>query len=804
MLNRYYNFLKLSTLSAILFFFIACDNSYLLNTELASRSSSRIISTGYVFFQNFQEGNISIVSVEDKSILLETQVNSDSSFLVDINTTRSEDSVVLVKVNGIPLQTYISLSGLQNGVMLSALTSLASLNISSEDNSPIIINKLSNYAKKLFRSSLNDDTSIDYRDLNSYNPNTTPENTLLNPNINTQMQDSGYIDAITNNENLIDFINIDLDNDGLNWEDEVLLGSSLVSNDTDGDGIFDKDEVVLGLDPTNSDSDFDGLLDNEELRGRTNPALSDSDADYFSDAYELLVGTNPLDADENNNGIVDGLDGDPLFMYQWHLKSNGNIVSNTNNKTTIVGNDLNILDVYRYQRGNASTIIQVVDTGVELLHEDLNVETIYSRNSINGTNDPSATYPVSRVNRISPYEVGHGTAVAGIIGAVANNGLGLRGVVPNATIAGSNWLEDQSIEELDILWYNSPTANDILVSNNSWGTYISKDKNFEDIMKLASLELRDGKGRIFTFASGNDRKRYGNANLSYMANNRYAITVASLNHENRYSYYSNPGSNILVSAYGGSSYELGPTIATTLLTGESYYESELGSSIGAITFDDDSARSYTYAMNGTSASTPMVSGALALVLTSCPNLTWRDVRWLLSYKSKMIDIEDENWIKNSAKRSHNINYGYGLIDADSMIQECRSKYYTLLPQEVSAQISQNNIDFYIPDNNISQNLFLDFPREFTIEWLELTVDSNHPYAGDYEISLTSPNGTTTQIIAPNELRSDYYNGGFRFSSAAFMGEITKGIWKVTVTDRLESDSGTLTSVSLKIYGHGEN
>lgn len=804
MLNRYYNFLKLSTLSAILFFFIACDNSYLLNTELASRSSSRIISTGYVFFQNFQEGNISIVSVEDKSILLETQVNSDSSFLVDINTTRSEDSVVLVKVNGIPLQTYISLSGLQNGVMLSALTSLASLNISSEDNSPIIINKLSNYAKKLFRSSLNDDTSIDYRDLNSYNPNTTPENTLLNPNINTQMQDSGYIDAITNNENLIDFINIDLDNDGLNWEDEVLLGSSLVSNDTDGDGIFDKDEVVLGLDPTNSDSDFDGLLDNEELRGRTNPALSDSDADYFSDAYELLVGTNPLDADENNNGIVDGLDGDPLFMYQWHLKSNGNIVCNTNNKTTIVGNDLNILDVYRYQRGNASTIIQVVDTGVELLHEDLNVETIYSRNSINGTNDPSATYPVSRVNRISPYEVGHGTAVAGIIGAVANNGLGLRGVVPNATIAGSNWLEDQSIEELDILWYNSPTANDILVSNNSWGTYISKDKNFEDIMKLASLELRDGKGRIFTFASGNDRKRYGNANLSYMANNRYAITVASLNHENRYSYYSNPGSNILVSAYGGSSYELGPTIATTLLTGESYYESELGSSIGAITFDDDSARSYTYAMNGTSASTPMVSGALALVLTSCPNLTWRDVRWLLSYKSKMIDIEDENWIKNSAKRSHNINYGYGLIDADSMIQECRSKYYTLLPQEVSAQISQNNIDFYIPDNNISQNLFLDFPREFTIEWLELTVDSNHPYAGDYEISLTSPNGTTTQIIAPNELRSDYYNGGFRFSSAAFMGEITKGIWKVTVTDRLESDSGTLTSVSLKIYGHGEN
>ncbi|MDF1877210.1 S8 family serine peptidase [Sulfurimonas sp. SAG-AH-194-L11] len=801
---KYHKFFQLSALSSIFFFFIACDDTSFLNDELARQSTKSITSINYVVFPNFQEGNISIISVEDKSVIFKTKVNSDGSFLVDINSTRDKDSLILVKVDTLTLQTYTSLADLQEGITINAFTSLASLVISPEDNSIIIMDKLSSYAKKLFRSSLNGDELIDYRDLNSYNPTTTPKNSLINPNINTHMQESAYYDAILNDENLSIFITQDIDNDGLTWEDEILIGSSLTSNDTDNDGIFDKDEVLLGLDPTNKDSDFDGLLDNEELAGVTSPLLSDSDGDFFSDSYELLIGSNPLEADENANGILDGLDGDPLFKYQWHLKSNGDIVSNTSRVATIIGNDLNILDVYRYQRGDASTIIQVVDTGVELIHEDLNVDTAYSRNSINGTNDPSPTNPVSRVNKISPTEVGHGTAVAGIIAAKANNGLGLRGVVPNATIAGSNWLEEQSIEELDILWYNSLNANEILVSNNSWGTYMSKDKNFEDILRLASEQLRDGKGRIFTFASGNDREIYGNANLSYIANNRYAITVASLNHENRYSYYSNPGSNILVSAYGGSSYELAPTIATTLLTGQSYYENELGSSLGAITFDDDYARSYTFAMNGTSAATPMVSGAIALTLTSCPNLTWRDVRWLLSYTSKMIDIEDENWVKNSAGRSHNINYGYGLIDTDSMIQECRSKYYTLLTEELSAEVLKNSLNLYIPDNNVSQNITIDFVEDFVIEWVELNIDSNHPYAGDYEISLTSSSGTTTQIVAPNELRSDYYNGGFRFSSAAFMGEKSKGEWKVSITDRLSLDSGTITSVGLKIYGHGDN
>lgn len=817
--------------------FSACDsinNNHIISSTLSTLNEPLL---SYALLGPLSDANVTVTRVSDnlqayttktKAYTNEIKVlwpqNRVGSFEVDINSSFLDEDLMLVKVNkGIDIDenddgiidsssfspmkgtlcAYSTLKELKSdGIHVNVFTTLASLEILPDDNSSIILEKLSSYARKIFRLSLNSDSVIDYKDLNAFVPNYTDNSNFVNPKIYKQIYDSGFIKAILNDENLTLFKKQDIDSDGLTWEEEVLFGSSVLVDDSDGDGLLDGDEYTLGLNPNNRDTDFDNISDYDEINGVTNPLKSDSDDDYFSDSYEMNHGTNPLVSDEDNNGVLDGLDGDPLFKYQWYLKSNGDIVSNTNNVATILGNDLNIFDVYHYQRGDEnSTIIQVIDTGVELIHEDLNIDSYRSYNSINKTNNPTATRHVSAYDKVSPFEIGHGTAVAGIIGAIANNGVGVRGVVPNAKIAGSNWLEEQSIYELDNLWYSGKGANEILVSNNSWGAYMSKDKSFEEILQLSSEQLRDGKGRIFTFASGNERKRFGNSNLSYIANNRYAITVASLDHDNKFSDYSNPGSNILVSAYGGSAYEKAPTIATALLTGKSYYQSELGSNLGAITFDDDLKRSYTFAMNGTSAATPMVSGAIALTLESCPDLTWRDVKWLISYTAKKIDVNDTEWVMNSAGRSHNINYGYGLIDTNRMIQECRSPYYKLLPQEIVDTVSLENINVYIPDNNISKNIDIVFQSEYIVEWVELIVDSNHPYAGDYEIDLISPYGTTTKIITPNELRSDYYKGGFRFSSAAFMGEHTQGKWRVSIVDRLKPDSGTISNIILKIYGH---
>lgn len=64
----------------------------------------------------------------------------------------------------------------------------------------------------------------------------------------------------------------DRDFDGLDAEEEELLGSSDTSSDTDGDGLSDADEAnVYGSDPANADTDGDGFADGSEVQNGYNP-----------------------------------------------------------------------------------------------------------------------------------------------------------------------------------------------------------------------------------------------------------------------------------------------------------------------------------------------------------------------------------------------------------------------------------------------------------------------------------------------------------------------------------------------------
>ncbi|MBI3414408.1 MAG: metallophosphoesterase [Verrucomicrobia bacterium] len=73
----------------------------------------------------------------------------------------------------------------------------------------------------------------------------------------------------------------DADDDGLNVEQELALGTDVNNADTDGDGLPDGWEVAHGLNPLSAAGD-DG-------------AGGDPDHDGFSNAMEFLAGTNPRD-----------------------------------------------------------------------------------------------------------------------------------------------------------------------------------------------------------------------------------------------------------------------------------------------------------------------------------------------------------------------------------------------------------------------------------------------------------------------------------------------------------------------------
>ncbi len=103
----------------------------------------------------------------------------------------------------------------------------------------------------------------------------------------------------------------DSDKDGVSDYDELkVYGTNPRLIDTDEDGISDSDEVfVYNTNPNSKDSDEDGLFDFEEVTlYKTNPKRADTDLDGIRDPEEIGLGLNALHADSDNDGIADGLD----------------------------------------------------------------------------------------------------------------------------------------------------------------------------------------------------------------------------------------------------------------------------------------------------------------------------------------------------------------------------------------------------------------------------------------------------------------------------------------------------------------
>ena len=92
---------------------------------------------------------------------------------------------------------------------------------------------------------------------------------------------------------------VDTDRDGMpdDWNNnatsEQIAASDLVlDEDDDNDGLEDNAELALGTDPLKADTDGDGLTDSEELSSGLNALLADTDGDNVSDGDD----GNPLDA----------------------------------------------------------------------------------------------------------------------------------------------------------------------------------------------------------------------------------------------------------------------------------------------------------------------------------------------------------------------------------------------------------------------------------------------------------------------------------------------------------------------------
>ena len=545
-------------------------------------------------------------------------------------------------------------------------------------------------------------------------------------------------------------------------------------------------------------------------------------------------------------------DTDPLQIYQWHL-------ANTSQSAFaavggVAGEDMGMEDVLNNGNTGLGVKVAVVDTGLELCHPDLwtNIEHGASFN-FNAASVESGRSDACHIRKEStdPFNFdpthGHGSAVAGLIAATAENSIGGRGVAPAAQLRGYNLLNaaeqlHASIASLGASDFQ-PDSSDVDIFNMSFGGLGSRPSNlsvFEEQVLLNGVrKLRTGKGAIYVKAAGNSffdchsLFRILNEDigcLSSIADSMhslpYVIVVGAYNADGKKSSYSSAGADIWLTAPGGEDGSYKPTLITVDPTGPDRGFAVLGEAFGTPNaLEQDTSLNpygdYTSLMNGTSAAAPNVSGAVALLLEENPEFTWRDVKHVLAKSARRIDpdieaieftIDDSSrtlrlpWTENAAGYAFHNWYGFGAVAVDDALAFARMHEPDSLGSFRKSGWFQLSNPIDIPDNDITgvnQTMTIrGIAEDGNIETTVVEIDWEHEFPNDLGVHLVSPEGTRSVISQVfNETLAVRDLGIFtwRVLTNAFYGENPNGDWRLEVFDADEDDTGQMIAWRIRIY-----
>jgi subtilisin family serine protease len=379
---------------------------------------------------------------------------------------------------------------------------------------------------------------------------------------------------------------------------------------TNPDATFAEGQILLGLTPGVETSTF-AFLNNSGLttgyrhigfgvyKVTLQPGVS------VQQAISTFNGRNGVRYAEPDYRIsLDAVPNDPSF-------TDGSLWGqhNTGQNGGVAGADFDGPEGWDNGTGTRQNIVAVFDDGVEHTHPDLAANMWVNTgetpgdgvdNDGNGYVDDINGFNFVSMNANIDPEAGdgHGTHVAGTIGAVGNNGIGVNGVIWNTRIMavkiyGASGVNPGGLVSGVVEGYNYAIANGAKVLNNSWKYYGARSDAF-----MAAIDATRANGMIVVASAGNDgmdNETYDRwpSNFTLFSDN--VVAVAALDRNDQKASFSNfsdtmvqigaPGVEIL-STYAGGGYEY---------------------------------------LDGTSMAAPQVSGALILAWDISPTATYREL-----------------------------------------------------------------------------------------------------------------------------------------------------------------------------------
>lgn len=336
----------------------------------------------------------------------------------------------------------------------------------------------------------------------------------------------------------------------------------------------------------------------------------------------LLWGCNYQEKKDSSSNL------DPLYSQQWYLHYDKTLYSRH-----FFSPDAHIhLDSMSQKYKGKGIKIAVFDDGCDIDHEDLSGAILTTYNTGNGSSDVQENGLVQM----------HGTAVAGII-AARENGVGIIGIAPQSKLIIIKYtLPINTAQLIEGFMFAEQNGADVI--NCSWGTGDVSPALKTTLQDFAN-NARGGKGLPIVFASGNSNTDI----VSDESGINEVISVGATNVDNLRTSYSDYGDALDIMAPGGEYFGI-----TTLdrMNTSGYYNGNY------IEYNAE------HLFAGTSASAPIVTGVIALMLEANPDLTRVEIESILHQSASKIGNKDGEYDING----HSIFYGYGKINASNAIK----------------------------------------------------------------------------------------------------------------------------------------